>query len=159
MGRVLTIIMLLFTAALAFLLHLVSAHDRSDVIAYFSAELPQGNKCGPQRPITGWTEVTTATGRSWNGGTRTNGGFNTGTGIYTTPERGVYQCCASFRCRQGGVCDFSLLRNDNRFGCNKNFFYINNESSNFFPESFWNPRNRTFWTRMGESRAVCHQSL
>ena len=45
--------MLLFTAVLAFCLHLVSAHDRSDVIAYFSAELPQGNKCGPQRPITG----------------------------------------------------------------------------------------------------------
>ena len=65
----------------------------------------------------GWTEVSTATGRSWSGSTRTNGGFNTGTGIYTTPERGVYQCCASFRCRQGGVCDFSILRNDVRFGC------------------------------------------
>merc|ERR1712226_894013 len=80
----------------------VSAHDRSDVIAYFSAELPQGNKCGPQRPITGWTEVTTATGRSWSSDVRTNGGFDTGTGIYTTPVRGVYQCCASFGASRAG---------------------------------------------------------
>ena len=53
--RLLTTTMLLTTAVLALCLHLVSAHDRSDVIAYFSAELPQGNKCGPQRPITGET--------------------------------------------------------------------------------------------------------
>merc|ERR1711874_114865 len=104
MGRVLVTTMILFTAFLAICLQIVSAHDRSDVIAYFSAELPQGNKCGPQRPITGWTEVTTATARSWNGNTRTNGGFNTGTGIYTTPERGVYQCLpASGAGRAGSV--------------------------------------------------------
>ena len=53
----LTFIMLLFTAVLALWLSVVSAHDRSDFIAYFSAELPQGNKCGPQRPITGEAEA------------------------------------------------------------------------------------------------------
>ena len=133
--RVLLTTMLLFSGLLALLLHIVSAHERSDRIAYFSAELTAGNKCGPQRPITGdagwgkysklegffftsagWTEVTTATARSWSGGTRTNGGFNTGTGIYTTPLRGLYHCCASFRCRQGGVCDFTIIRNTATFG-------------------------------------------
>ena len=155
--------MILFTAFLALCLQIVSAHDRSDVIAYFSAELPQGNKCGPQRPITGddgliwrvrvgtnsfnsagWTEVTTATARSWNGNTRTNGGFNTGTGIYTTPERGVYQCCASFRCRQGGVCDFTIRRNDGVLGGKIiNLYFFPNKSLCLSPESFWNQRDGT----------------
>ena len=53
LSRVLLPAMLLFTAVLALLLHAVSAHERSDRIAYFSAELGAGNKCGPQRPITG----------------------------------------------------------------------------------------------------------
>ena len=51
--RVLLTTMLLFSGLLALLLHIVSAHERSDRIAYFSAELTAGNKCGPQRPITG----------------------------------------------------------------------------------------------------------
>ena len=37
--------------------------------------------------------------------------FNTGTGTYTTPDAGVYHCCATFRCKQGGVCDFTVIRN------------------------------------------------
>merc|ERR1711874_55849 len=41
---------------------------------------------------------------------------STWAGIYTTPLRGLYQCCASFRCRQGGVCDFTINRNNNVFG-------------------------------------------
>ena len=37
--------------------------------------------------------------------------FNAATGIYTTPAAGVYHCCATFRCKQGGVCDFTFIRN------------------------------------------------
>ena len=42
-----------------------------------------------------------------------NVNFNAGTGVYTTPFRAAYHCCASFRCRQGGVCDFTVIRNTN----------------------------------------------
>ena len=31
-------------------------------------------------------------------------------GVYTTPARGIYHCCASARCKQGGVCDFTIIR-------------------------------------------------
>ena len=62
-------------------------------------------------------------------GTATNdAAFGAGTGIYTTPQAGmdnlehkkisfrwitlgVYHCCASFRCKQGGVCDWTVIRN------------------------------------------------
>ena len=37
--------------------------------------------------------------------------FNAGSGVYTTPAAGTYHCCASFRCKQGGVCDFTIIRN------------------------------------------------
>ena len=37
--------------------------------------------------------------------------FDVATGIYTTPAAGVYHCCATFRCKQGGVCDFTFIRN------------------------------------------------
>merc|ERR1712212_265661 len=96
------------------LVSLASGHARAnDNIVYFSARLPDNsNKCGPQKPITGWTED--IADRWWSGGTRgATDIFNPGTGIFSTPLRGIYQCCASFRCKQGGVCDFTIRRNAN----------------------------------------------
>merc|ERR1712025_695509 len=39
------------------------------------------------------------------------GSGNFANGIFTTPALGVYHCCASFRCKQGGYCDFTVIRN------------------------------------------------
>merc|ERR1712002_278602 len=92
---------------------LVQGHTRgTNVIAYFDAYLPQGNYCGARRPITGW--VATVDRFRDDVGTGKNVDFvyfNTGTGTYTTPDAGVYHCCATFRCKQGGVCDFTVIRN------------------------------------------------
>ena len=113
---------------------LVSANSRCQDchIAYFSARLPDGTtKCGQQKPITGrgysfllwrlsrgecqgWTEDTSERWWDDNGNTLVQQNtpiFDEGSGIFTTPLRGVYQCCASFRCKQGGVCDFTIIRN------------------------------------------------
>ena len=45
-----------------------------------------------------------------------NSDIFTSAGIFTTPARGVYHCCASFRCKQGGYCDFTVNRIGNGAG-------------------------------------------
>ena len=101
------------------------------MIAFFDAYLPAGDKCGQQKPISGM-HVTTfllleliLLLKGWivtsqicqdNGATNINANcnndiFNAGSGIFTTPATGVYHCCASFRCKQGGYCDFTVIRN------------------------------------------------
>merc|ERR1712227_555295 len=93
----------------------VSGHTRnSDMIAFFDAYLPAGDKCGQQKPISGW--IVTSQICLDNGATNINANcnndiFNAGSGIFTTPATGVYHCCASFRCKQGGYCDFTVIRN------------------------------------------------
>jgi len=93
----------------------VFGHARNDdFIAMFDAYLPSGDKCGQQKPITGWIEtrdiceVNNAPSQL-NAVCPTTGNF--ANGIFTTPALGVYHCCASFRCKQGGYCDFTVIRN------------------------------------------------
>merc|ERR1712098_163359 len=84
----------------------------TDAMAYFDAyKNQQTTTCGAQKPITGWTRLID---RSRAAGSTTpinDAAFGTGTGIYTVPQAGTYHCCASFRCKQGGVCDFTVIRN------------------------------------------------
>merc|ERR1711962_1038846 len=98
----------------------VSCHKLGeDVIAYFEAYLPSGNKCGQQKPITGWTVKYDRFRDDVSPGTAVDDTyFSSSTGIYTTPHAGVYHCCSAFRCKQGGVCDFAIIRfrNGNYFG-------------------------------------------
>ena len=42
-----------------------------------------------------------------------NNYFSASTGIYKTPAAGIYHCCASFRVREGGYADFTIIRNGN----------------------------------------------
>jgi len=60
--------------------------------------------------VTGWT-VTRDRYRPAGGTVQDFTYFNAGTGIYTTPARGVYHCCAYFRGKQGGYYDFTFIRN------------------------------------------------
>ena len=60
--------------------------------------------------MTGWT-VTRDRYRPAGGTVQDFTYFNAGTGIYTTPARGVYHCCAYFRGKQGGYYDFTFIRN------------------------------------------------
>jgi len=88
----------------------VSAHTSgTDPFVYFDAYLSSGDKCAQQKPVTGWTvdqRYRDATGA------RGTDPFTTSTGLFVTPVAGVYHCCASFRCKQNGYCDFSILRNN-----------------------------------------------
>merc|ERR1712110_1334542 len=69
-------------------------------------------QCGKQTPITGWTRgVDRCDQNSAADACATGDNFNTGNGIVTLPFRGGYQCCAQFRCKQGGYCDFTVIRN------------------------------------------------
>jgi len=78
---------------------------------YFDAVMPAGDKCGQQKPMTGWT-VNYDRYKAYNtGGKQDNQYFNSGTGLFTTPSAGVYHCCASARCKQAGVCDWTITRN------------------------------------------------
>ena len=42
-------------------------------------------------------------------------------GVYTTPAKGVYHCCATFRCKEGSYCDFTVIRNANTGAGDVNF--------------------------------------
>merc|ERR1719260_453074 len=88
----------------------VEGHVRgTEILAYFDAYLPNGNYCGARKPITGWTVQMDRYRPADNVGAAVNNAyFNAGSGTYTTPAAGVYHCCASFRCKQGGVCDFTV---------------------------------------------------
>lgn len=86
-----------------------SSHTRNtDDIAYFAAYMPTGSYCNKQLPITNWITIFDRY-RPSSGGVQNNQYFING--VYTTPAAGVYQCCASFRCQQRGVCDFTFVRN------------------------------------------------
>merc|ERR1711970_433314 len=91
-------------------LSLVEGHTKgTDGYAYFDAHKNLGGTtCNAQRPVTGWTVVKDR----WVAADKTvtnNAQFSNG--IYTTKVAGVYHCCASFRCKQGGVCDWTVIRN------------------------------------------------
>merc|ERR1712181_2273 len=89
----------------------VSGHTTgTDVMAYFEAYRAAGSTCNKNRPVTGWTVVVDRS-RDAVGAATNNAAFSAGTGTYTTPQAGVYHCCASFRCQQGGVCDWTVIRN------------------------------------------------
>jgi len=89
-----------------------SGTEGNDPVFYFYAYLPSGDKCGKQTPITGWTRgVDRCDQNSAADACATGDNFNTGNGIVTLPFRGGYQCCAQFRCKQGGYCDFTVIRN------------------------------------------------
>eukprot|EP00091_Calanus_sinicus_P023960 TRINITY_DN835_c0_g1_i12.p1 TRINITY_DN835_c0_g1~~TRINITY_DN835_c0_g1_i12.p1 ORF type:complete len:205 (+),score=60.35 TRINITY_DN835_c0_g1_i12:49-615(+) len=92
-------------------LSVVSGHTTgTDVMAYFEAYRAAGSTCNKNRPVTGWTVVVDRS-RDAVGAATNNAAFSAGTGTYTTPQAGVYHCCASFRCQQGGVCDWTVIRN------------------------------------------------
>merc|ERR1712126_506678 len=105
---------------------IILGHKRNeDFIAMFDAYLPAGDYCGQRIPITGWTvrnhicQDNGATGLDAN----CNSDIFTSAGIFTTPARGVYHCCASFRCKQGGYCDFTVNRVGNGAGSQSGTVY------------------------------------
>eukprot|EP00091_Calanus_sinicus_P024354 TRINITY_DN866_c0_g1_i3.p1 TRINITY_DN866_c0_g1~~TRINITY_DN866_c0_g1_i3.p1 ORF type:complete len:183 (+),score=29.54 TRINITY_DN866_c0_g1_i3:237-785(+) len=79
-----------------------------DAFAYFDAVRSAGSTCGPTKPVTGWTTLIDRS-RATDGTATNNAAFSNG--VYTVPTAGTYHCCASFRCRQGGVCDWTVIRN------------------------------------------------
>jgi len=97
----------------------VSCHTQgTDYIYYFDAYMPAGTtKCGPQT-LTGWTvkydRFRDATGA---GPATDNTYFSASTGIFSAPPtlrngnsaNALYHCCASARCKKGGVCDFTIV--------------------------------------------------
>eukprot|EP00092_Neocalanus_flemingeri_P010908 GFUD01011750.1.p1 GENE.GFUD01011750.1~~GFUD01011750.1.p1 ORF type:complete len:205 (-),score=25.34 GFUD01011750.1:59-601(-) len=92
-------------------LTVVSGHTLgTDAVSYFYANIPSGSKCGPQRPVTGWENIVDRYRPADGTGASVNNGQFSG-GIFTTPAAGVYHCCASFRCKQGGYCDWTVIRN------------------------------------------------
>ncbi|XP_023332137.1 uncharacterized protein LOC111704217 [Eurytemora carolleeae] len=76
---------------------------------YLQAVMPAGNYCGQRKPITGWTTVRDRYKAYNSGGNVDNTYF--ANGVFTTPSAGVYHCCGAARCKQGGVCDFTLSKN------------------------------------------------
>lgn len=99
-----------------------SGTDGQDPVFYMYSYLPSGDKCGQQKPISGWTKgIERCDPNAANSGLTAPTGmtttacasdqFDTGSGILTLPFRGGYQCCAQFRCKQGGYCDFTVIRN------------------------------------------------
>merc|ERR1711862_1024970 len=112
-----------FAVILAFTsLYEVEGHTKgTQPYAYFDAyKNSGGTTCNAQRPVTGWTVTSD---RSWDA-------FGTGTGVYTVPEEGVYHCCASFRCKQGGVCDWTVIRNGGNGDVKYGAFGTRNTNSN-----------------------------
>merc|ERR1719309_1073665 len=102
----------------SFILHLtlcllgstaVMGHSAATFRSYFDAAFEATTKCGPQRPIQGWNNVRQLHRDDANA--PTTNAFSASAGIFTPPYSGVYQCCMSARCRQGGYCDFTLSRN------------------------------------------------
>jgi len=96
----------------------VSSHGLGDdYIYYFDAVMPAGTvKCGPQT-LTGWT-VNIDRFRKPTGPREDFTYFSSSTGVFSAPDvlnarsrstNGIYHCCASARCRKGGVCDFSIV--------------------------------------------------
>merc|ERR1712168_1451709 len=91
----------------------VSGHapgNTGTFLYWFDAYLAStSDKCGQQKPISGWT--VTSQRCDANGDTSrpcpAADPFQAGSGIFTTPAQGVYHCCAQFRCKQGGYCDYT----------------------------------------------------
>ena len=86
----------------------MSGHTKGvDAYAYLDLELPVGTYCAPRRPITDWSVIidrwVSAAGANTNNAQYSNG-------VFTTQVEGVYHCCMSFRGRQGGYHDWSVLR-------------------------------------------------
>merc|ERR1712126_781678 len=89
-------------------------HARGAVpIAAFDSYLPTGNLCYRKLPITNWIRVYDRY-RDENNNIKDNVNFVNG--VYTTPARGIYHCCASARCKDKGVCDFTIRRNGVAYG-------------------------------------------
>ena len=85
------------------------AHTKgNDAIAYFDAWFESGTKCGQQIPITGWTNSQDRYSTATESANINSAQFSASTGTYTVPIAGAYQCCMSARCKQGGVCDFTM---------------------------------------------------
>merc|ERR1712029_1220429 len=91
------------------LLSNVHGHKRgSEPIAAFDSYMPTGTLCNKQLPITSWIRIFD---RYRDASNSRNDDVNFVNGVYTTPARGIYHCCASARCKDGGVCDFTIIRN------------------------------------------------
>jgi len=78
---------------------------------YFDAVMPPGDKCGQQKPMIGWKVNYDQYRNNSNGNNVDNKYFNGRNGKFTAPSAGVYHCCASARCKQGGVCDWTITKN------------------------------------------------
>merc|ERR1712243_6437 len=113
--------MLVLTLAAFYFLGIsqVSSHapgNTGTFLYWFDAYLAStSDKCGQQKPISGRT--VTSQRCDANGDTARpcpgTDPFQAGSGIFTVPARGVYHCCAQFRCKQGGYCDYTVIRNGN----------------------------------------------
>lgn len=88
------------------------AHTRGTLlgndIAYFDAYMTSGDKCGKQVPITGWQGGQDRYTLRTKNPNVNSVAFSLAAGTYTVPIAGAYHCCMSARCKQGGVCDFTI---------------------------------------------------
>merc|ERR1712002_38909 len=74
---------------------------------YFYAWLEGAQtKCGKQQPITGWKAKSKSATIASPTVVSTDTDF--ASGKYTFPDSGMYLCCASIRCKEGGVCDLTM---------------------------------------------------
>jgi len=118
--RVLNMLVLTLVAIYFLGISEVSGHapgNTGTFLYWFDAYLAStSDKCGQQKPISGWT--VTSQRCDANGDTSrpcpAADPFQAGSGIFTTPAQGVYHCCAQFRCKQGGYCDYTVIRNGAR---------------------------------------------
>merc|ERR1712106_487670 len=102
MGMKLNIATLFCVLALSCFSEVIGHTSGTDGMAYFDAYRTAGSTCNKNLPVTGWTVLIDRYRLTGSATANNNLQFDAGTGIFTVVEPGVYHCCASFRCKQGG---------------------------------------------------------